>query len=291
MAKKMLLSRYWAIICRLFPTKVYLRWQYWHIYHRRLNINHPKTYAEKLAYLKTHYKNPLLSKLCDKYEVRDYVKNVIGEDYLVPLYGIYNSVESIEWDKIPEAFVLKCTHDSGSVVLHKKNDLLDKDSISSFLSKKMKRNLFWYSREYPYKTIKPRIICEKLLEDKGKIPNDYKILCFNGKPKFVVLDMDRHTNHHRDIYDLEWNKLDCTTDHPQGVGIAPKPKTLEKMIELATKLSVGFDHVRIDFYTIGNKVYFGEMTFFPWGGPIWFEPEKWNYFFGDLIKLQYDSNK
>ena len=267
------------------PDKMYLKWQFNHIYHRKLDIDNPKTYADKLAYLKTHNKDNNLTNLCDKYEVRNFIKDKIGEKYLVPLIGVYNTVNDIPWDRLPEKYVLKCTHDSASVIIHQENKNFDINNAKKSLNKNLSRNLYWYSREYPYKNIIPRIICEEFLDDNGKAPNDYKIMCFNGKPHYIVLDMNRHTNHHRDIYDINWIKQDCTTDHEQGEGIAPKPNTLNEMLECAKILSKGYSHVRVDFYSVNNKVYFGEMTFFPWGGPIWFKPDKWNYIFGDLIQI------
>ena len=268
------------------PDEMYLKWQYNHIYHRKLNLKHPQTYAEKLTWLKVHNRDPRLTNLVDKYAVRKYVAEIIGEEYLVPIIGVYDSVEEIAWDKLPEKYVLKCTHDSASVIIHDQETGFDRDKAIVSLKGHMQRNLYWYSREYPYKKVVPRIICEEYLDAGGKPPADYKIMCFNGKPYFIVLDIDRFQDHHRDFYDIHWNKLDITTDHEQGEGVSKRPETLETMLKLAEKLSTGFQHVRVDFYTLQGKVFFGEMTFFPWGGPIWFKPDEWNYTLGDLIEIQ-----
>ena len=281
----MFLSKYWAKICRRMPDKVYLKWQYWHIYHKKLNIEKPRTYAEKLAYLKTHKQNPLLSQLVDKYAVRSFVEEKIGEQYLIPLLGVYNTTDEIPWDSLPDKYVLKCNHDSASVILYTDVASFDKEMAIASLNHHLGRNMFWYSREYPYKTVKPRIVCEEFLDDNGKPPADYKIMCFDGKPHYVVLDMDRFGNHRRDVYDVNWNKTDMSTDHENSNNIAPKPEALDEMLKLAETLSQGFPHVRVDFYYVNGKIYFGEMTFFPWGGPIWFKPDKWNYILGDLIKI------
>lgn len=282
----MFLSKYWAIICRYMPDEMYLKWQFNHIYHRKLDLKKPKTYADKLAWLKIHNHDYRLTNLVDKYSVRKYVAETIGDEYLIPMIGIYNSVNQIPWDELPEKYVLKCTHDSASVILHTQEEGFDKKRAIASLNSHMKRNMYWYSREYPYKNVVPRIICEEYLDDGGKPPADYKVLCFNGKPYYIVLDMDRFGDHHRDIYDVNWNKLDITTDHDQGKGIAKKPETLETILKLAEKLSADFYHVRVDFYTVQGKVFFGELTFFPWGGPIWFKPDEWNYKLGDLIEIQ-----
>lgn len=281
----MFLSKYWAIICRRMPDKVYLKWQYWHIYHKKLNIEKPRTYAEKLSYLKTHKQNPLLSQLVDKYEVRSFVEEKIGEQYLIPLLGVYNTTDEIPWDSLPDKYVLKCNHDSASVILHTSNEEFDRVAAIKSLDKHMSRNMFWYSREYPYRYVVPRIVCEEFLDDNGKAPTDYKIMCFNGIPQYVVLDLDRFGDSKRDIYDLNWNKLDISTDHKQSDYVVEKPEKLNEMIELATVLAKGFCHVRVDFYYVNGKIYFGELTFFPWGGPIWFEPDEWNYTLGDLITI------
>lgn len=281
----MFLSKYWAKICRRMPDKMYLKWQYWHIYHRNLNIKEPRTYAEKLAYLKMYRQNPLLSRLVDKYEVRTFVAEKIGEQYLIPLLGVYNTTDEIPWDSLPDKYVLKCTHDSASVILHTDVSSFNKKMAIASLNHHLGRNMFWYAREYPYKNVKPRIVCEEFLDDNGKPPADYKIMCFDGKPHYVVLDMDRFGNHRRDVYDVNWNKTDMSTDHENSGNIMPKPEVLDEMLKLAETLSQGFPHVRVDFYYVKGKIYFGEMTFFPWGGPIWFTPDKWNYILGDLIKI------
>lgn len=282
----MFLSPIWAKICRVMPNKMYLQWQFHHIYGRWLNIEHPQTYADKLAYLKTHEQDPRLCKLVDKYEVREYVAKMIGNEYLIPLLGVYNCAEEINWNELPEKYVLKCTHDSASVILHINNEKFDKEAAIASLNKHLSRNIFFYAREYPYRSVPPRIICEAFLDDNGKVPADYKIMCFSGEPKYIILDMDRFTDHHRDCYDVNWVKQDLTTDHEQGTTIAPRPEGLDKMLMLARKLSQGYPHVRIDFYNLSGKIYFGEMTFFPWGGPIWFKPDEWNYKLGALIDIK-----
>ncbi len=267
------------------PDKVYLKWQFYHINHHRLNLRHPQTYADKLAWMKLYDKNPQLTNLVDKYEVRKFVEEKIGSQYLIPLIGVYNSVEEIPWNDLPQKYVLKCTHDSASVILHCDDKPFDKENAILSLEKHMKRNMYWYSREYPYRDVKPRIVCEEFLDDHGHSPADYKVLCFNGKPEYIVVDQDRFTNHRRDLYNAMWIKQDFSSDHEQSNVGVERPEKLEEMLQLATILSQGFKHVRVDFYSLNDKVYFGELTFFPWGGPIWFKPDKWNYILGELINL------
>lgn len=281
----MFLSKYWAVICKFMPTKLYLSWQYWHVYKRKLNYKNPKTYADKIAYLKINKQDKRLSKLVDKYEVRNYVKEKIGEQYLIPLIGIYESVEEISWENLPNKYVIKCTHDSGSTIVHTNDKEFDVEKSKEFLKYHLKRNLYWASREYPYRNVKPRIICEEFLDDNGKSPSDYKIMCFNGKAEYIVLDMDRFDNHKRNIYDRKWNLLEFTTDHENSEIEQKKPEQLEKMLKLAEVLAEGYTHVRVDFYCVRGKIFFGEMTFFPWGGLIWFEPAIRNYELGEKIVI------
>ena len=273
-------------ILKRMPTKMYLRLQYFKNYRQWLHINHPKTYAEKLAYLKVYEYDPRLSQLVDKYRVRRYVADKIGEDHLVPLIGVYKDVTEIPWDQLPESYVLKCNHDSGSTILHRSNEGFDKEHAIDVLSKHLKNNLYYYAREYPYKEVSPLVVCEEFLDDgKNLTPNDFKIMCFSGEPKFIILDQNRFVDHHRDIYDISWNKLDISTDHPQTSLIQDKPAKLDDMLDIARSLSKGFKHVRVDLYLIGERIYFGELTFCPWGGVIKFKPDKWNYTFGELINI------
>lgn len=273
-------------VMQLLPLSWYLQIQFYKNYHRFLNIKNPKTYADKLAYLKLHKKSDILKILVDKYEVRNYVSDKIGEEYLVPLIGVYNNTDEIPWNELPQKYVLKCTHDSQSVILHVNENDFDKEKAIVSLNKHLKRNLYDYAKEYPYKNIKPRIICESFLDDNGHPPYDYKIMCFGGEPQYVIIDKDRFSNHKRDIYDINWNKLDITTDHEQTDVIDLKPVVLKEMLELARTLSEGFPHVRVDFYIVDNKIYFGEMTFFPWAGVIWVKPDKWNYKWGEQIVIE-----
>lgn len=268
------------------PTKLYLQLQYFKNYKKWLHINHPMTYADKLAYLKVYQHDNRLTELVDKYRVRQYVAKIIGDEYLVPLLGVYNTTSDIPWDSLPEQYVLKCNHDSGSTVLHINNDSFNREHAIEVLSLHLKRNLYYYAREYPYRNVRPLILCEQYLTDGiGLTPNDYKIMCFNGEPRFIIVDQNRFVNHHRDVYDPDWNKLDFCTDHPQTDIVLDKPQQLDKMLMLARELSKDFKHVRVDFYFVNNHVYFGELTFCPWGGVIMFKPEKWNEVLGDLIEL------
>lgn len=274
------------IIRNYIPTPIYLKLMYWRINRKALNIKNPKTYAEKLAYLKVYKTQGDLSRYVDKYRVRDYVKEKIGEKYLIPLIGVYNSEEEVPWESLPSEYVLKCNHDTGSVVIKHTQDNLDREATKLHFKKALKTNLYWAGREYPYKNVSPKIVCEKLLDNGSGEIKGYKILCFNGESKYIVCNIGRFSNHRRNTYDLDWRNQGITTDHKQYDGYVEKPEKLDKMILLARKLSEGFIHVRVDFYYVNGEIYFGEMTFLPWAGNIWFTPDEWNYKLGELISIK-----
>lgn len=269
------------------PDKLFQKWDYKLFSGQKLSFKNPKTYTEKLQWLKYYYHNPIQTKLVDKYEVRDFIKETIGEEYLVNLYGVYNSVDEVDFDKLPNEFVLKCTHDSGSIAIcHDKADF-DFAEAKKMLERGMRRNQFYLSREWPYKNIKPRIICEELLKDDVfEDIQDYKFFCFDGKVEFFVIHTDRHSSMKMTYYYPDWEKIPMKhKKYPVNPGEDFHPKNFDKMIELAEKLSKAFPHVRVDFYYVNDKIYFGEMTFYSSGGRIPFEPDEYNYKFGDMIKL------
>lgn len=266
---------------------------YMKIYHeyytgKKLDLDNPKEFNEKIQWIKVFYKPNILSKLVDKYEVRDYVKDVIGDKYLNSILGVYSSVEEVNFDELPNRFVLKGTHGSNYnyIVTNK-----DKDTIRTS-KKKMKkwlgRNYYYRSGlEWAYKNVPPRVIAETFMEEEGKeVLNDYKFYCFNGEPKFVQIDIDRNINNYRCFYDIAWKKLPFTKGKNQLFpDDSPKPENLEEMIELSKKLSKPFPFVRVDFFSVNGKTIFGEMTFYPGDGRTEFNPEKYNRIFGDHLTL------
>ena len=272
-----------------FPDKAFQKWDYKVHTGRKLNIKTPKTYQEKLQWLKYYYRNPEYTRMVDKYAVREYVKEKIGDEYLVPLFGVYDSFEEIDFDKLPNQFVLKCTHDQGSVCICKDKKTFDYEKTKTILNKALATKHFYLSREWYYKNVKPRILCEKLLEQNSQEDGliDYKFLCFNGVPKVLYVYSGRNTNNPCvDYRDIEWNRLPIRHGHyNNSLEDIPKPENYKLMIELAEKLSYNIPFVRIDFYESAGRVYFGEMTFFPSGGRILLQPEKYNYVFGQQIGL------
>lgn len=236
---------------------------------RELNLDNPQTFNEKLQWLKLYDRKPEYTTMVDKYAVKKYVANVIGEEYIIPTLGVWNHFDEIDFDKLPNQFVLKCTHDSGGIVICTDKSNLDLKAAKKKIEKCLRRNYYWSSREWPYKNVKPRIIAEKYMSDEGKEElSDYKVLCFNGEPKIVEVHKGRFNGQHtQDCYDEFWNKTDIEQyDLPKTDEIMPKPAFLEEMLHLSKLLSKDLIHVRVDWYFTNNRLYFGELTFFDGSG-------------------------
>lgn len=250
-----------------------------------LNLETPKTYNEKLQWLKLNSKNNnLANQYVDKLTSRDLIEKKIGSKYLNKLIGTYNSFDEINFKQLPNDYVLKATHDSGSVLIVKNNkiDLQTIDKIKCNLDV----NYADYSQEWVYDNIKPKIIIEKFLKsDDGKDLKDYKVFCFHGEAKLIQIDVDRFEEHKRDFYDLNWNKLDLEIKFSSSNQVCEKPDLLEEMIELSNILSSEFKHVRVDWYISNEKLIFGELTFFHGGGYEKFNSKEWENKMGDWIIL------
>lgn len=267
--------------------KTFIKLLYKKVFEKKLNLDNPRTFNEKLQWLKIHDKNPEYVKMVDKFEVKKYVANIIGEEYIIPTLGIYDKFEEIDFEKLPNQFVIKCTHDSGSTIICKDKSKLDKKEIKEKITKCLKRNFYYASREWPYKNIKPRIIIERYMVDESNTElKDYKIFCFNGETKYIQVDFGRFNNHRRNIYDTNWNLTNLQTIYPIDKSVKiDKPKRLNDMLKLAEKLSKGKTFVRVDLYSIIDKVYFGELTFYPGGGLEKYTPEINDNILGDMLKL------
>lgn len=272
-----------------FGDELFLKTKYRLIFARRLDLEHPTTYSAKLQWLKLNDRRSEYTRMVDKIEVKKYVASVIGDEYIIPTLKMYDSVNQVNFDELPKQFVIKCTHDSGSVIVCKDKDKLDKKKALEKLNKGLKQNFYYQTREYPYRSVKPRLIAEQYMEDEsGYELKDYKIFCFNGQPKmsFVASDRQKEGEDTKfDFYDLEWNHIPVTNGHPCSKNGIPKPKNYEKMLEIAAKLSEGIPHVRVDLYNINGKIYFGELTFFHWSGFMPYEPDEWDYKFGSYLQL------
>lgn len=275
-------------LSRLIPDRIYLQIVYFKHFRRFINFNNPKTFNEKIQWLKLNYRNEEYTKLVDKYRVKQYITKLIGEEYVIPTLGVWNNVDDIDFKSLPEKFVLKCNNDSGGIVICKNKKDFDEAKAKSFLKERLKNNGYWYGREWPYKNVKPCIIAEKYMEDSiSKDIKDYKFFCFNGSMEFFDIDIDRFIEHRANYYDrngnfLPFGKTYCPPDYTKKIEM---PKNLGKMIELAETISHNTVLSRIDFYEIDGQVYFGEITFYPGSGFSPFTDEKWDYKLGDMIDL------
>lgn len=275
---------------RFLPDKMYIKLYYFAKFKHFCNLKNPQTFNEKIQWLKLNDRKPIYSKLVDKYEVRKYIEKKIGKEYLVPLYGIWEKFDDIDFDKLPQKFVLKCTHDSGGVVICKNKKNFDKKLAKETIEKCLNHNFYYIAREWPYKNVKPRIIAEKYLENKGTTEDlkDYKFMCFNGKMKccFVCFERDENNDPLINIYDSEWNKMPFQRKNEGSNRILEKPNKYEKMIELAEILSKEMPFARIDFYDVDDKIYFGEITLYPAGGFKRFDPDEYDKILGDWLELK-----
>lgn len=269
------------------PDKLYLKTVFKAETGYKLNLNNPRTYNEKLQWLKLYDRKPIYTTFCDKYAVREYVKNTVGEEYLVPLLGVYNTPDEIYWDDLPQQFVLKCTNGCGTNIICRDKSQLDIEQSTKKLSKWLKKSLFWMGREWAYKNIVPKIICEELIQtEDGKSPKDYKFLCFNGEPKLVQLHTDRFGNYTMDYYDAEWNKTEiCKKGLPGSNAVADKPLRFEIMLYIAQVLSKEATFARVDLYNEKGRILFGEITLYPTSGFSVFTDEKYDYLLGRWINL------
>lgn len=275
----------------LFPNdKFYLKIIYWLQMGHKLNLDNPKTFTEKLQWLKLYNRKPEYTTMVDKYAVKEYVARIIGNEHIIPTLGVWSKPEEIEWDKLPEKFVLKVTYGGGGggvfVCRDKKN--VDKKKIVKALKHAMKVNIYGQSREWPYKNVPHRIIAEELLEDDSEHGlMDYKVFCCNGNPKYIKVNYDVSSDYHVSWYDSEWNSVIGTTinDPVDNCVKIAKPDRLDLLCDLASKLSKNIPFVRVDFYIHNGNILFGEMTLFPGSGYERFVPESFDQTIGELIKL------
>lgn len=269
--------------------KAYLKLRYNCIMGKKLNLDNPVTYNEKLQWLKLYDRKPEYTKMVDKYEAKKYVADIIGEEYIIPTLGVWDNVNDIDFDTLPNQFVLKCTHDSGGLVICKDKSKLDIENAKNTLNHFLNRNFYSVHREWPYKDVKPRIIAEKYMEDEsGKDLKDYKFFCFNGEPKLLYISegLSDHSTAKISFADMDYNIAEFKRNDFKPFDELPKkPINFEKMKELAKVLSKDRAFIRVDFYEINKKIFFGELTFFPCSGYLPFDPEKYNKVLGDWITL------
>ena len=271
------------------PDGLFIRLEYFRNLGYFPNLKHPKTFNEKLQWLKLYDRKPEYTRMVDKYEAKYYVADRIGEEYIIPTLGVWDSFDQIDFDSLPNQFVLKCTHDSGGLVICRDKAKLNMESARRKITNSLKRNYFWQSREWAYKDVKPRIIAEQYLEDaENKQLLDYKFYCFNGKPEFLYLSkgLEDHATASISFFDFDFQEMSFhRSDFKQFSESPKKPEKFEKMVQLAAELSRGMPFLRVDLYQVNGKIYFSELTFVPCAGMMPFEPASADKEIGKLLKL------
>lgn len=273
---------------KFLPPPQYVKIYYEYYTGKKLDLEAPRTFNEKIQWLKVYYHPPILTQLVDKYAVRSFVEERVGSQYLNTLIGVYDNPSEVDFERLPDTFVLKGTHGFHLNLLVKDKSKLNRRKARLLMYKWMSKNQYWRGgMEWAYRDVKPRIIAENFLEELGKDDVvDYKFFCFNGEPRFLHIDVDRGTHHRRAYYDPDWNRLEVTDDIADFLEEPhPRPDTLEEMIDVSRKLSAGFPFVRVDLYSLSGRVVFGEMTFYPADAKQEFKPDSYNLEFGELLQL------
>lgn len=266
----------------------YIEYVWKHRMNYPLNLDNPQRYNEKLQWIKLYDHRDIYTTMVDKCEAKKYVAPIIGEQYIIPTLAVWDKVEDINTDNLPNQFVLKTTHDSGGVVICHDKTKFDLEKAKKKLERSLQRDFYILAREWPYKNVHRRIIAEQYMEDnETKELRDYKFFCFDGVPKalFIATDRQNREEPYFDFFDMDFNHLDMRHGHPNAPHLPEKPKCFEEMKVLAAKLSKGYPHIRVDLYEVNGKVYFGELTLFHHTGMVNFEPEKWDDIFGSWLDL------
>ena len=273
-------------VASLMPEKFFVKRMFRKKLGYELDLENPKTFNGKIQWLKLNEREPLQVLCTDKYAVRDYIREKIGEAYLIPLLYHTDDPADITPETLPNVpHIIKANHNSGGAIVVRDKSKLDYKEVQKSLKVQLGRNYYNFSREWQYKDIEPRIIVEKLLlDEQGKVPKDYKFHCLNGELAFIQVDLDRYSDHRRNLYDPDWNFIDCQLLYEKG-GHAARPPELEQMKALAETIAQDFRLVRVDFYNVGERVYFGELTFYPGNGFEPFTPRVWDRTFGDRLTL------
>lgn len=276
-------------LTRIIPDRIYLQLMYFKHFHKFIDFKHPISFNEKLQYLKIFNRKPEYTQMVDKYLVKDYVAKKIGEKYIIPTLEKWNNVSEIDISVLPEQFVLKCNNDSGGIVICKSKKEFNEQVAKTLLKKRLNNNGFWYGREWPYKNMMPCIIAEKYLSNSsGKDLIDYKVHVFNGVPRFILVCEDRYSAEgiKETFYTPEWKKMPVKRpDHNTSDQNMERPDELDEILELSKILAEQIPFLRVDFYILNHKVYFGELTFYPASGFCGFNPNEWDQIFGTWLDI------
>ena len=271
------------------PDETYLEWMYYLKCGRKLELENSKRFNDKLQWLKLYYRDPLWTKMVDKYGVKELVSERIGPEYVARCLGVWDSAKDIEWDKLPNQFVLKTNHDSGNngVFIVRDKSKVNKSQIIRRINASLRRDTSIPGREWPYKDVPRKMFAEQYLEDASGELRDYKFFCFDGQVKYLFIATERQSGGEVkfNYFDANFQDLGIVQHHPMSNKKIEKPAAFEQMKELAAKLSVGLPEVRVDLYEANGRIYFGEYTFFHHGGMVPFHPDKWDIIWGENIVL------
>lgn len=286
-AKKLKYELYFTPIVKMLPDKLFCQIHYWISCKKSLNLKDPQGFNEKLQWLKLYYRKDQFTQMVDKYEAKQLVEEKIGKEYVIPALGIWELFDDIDFETLPDKFVLKCTHDSGGIIICRDKSQFDIESARRKLTSSLCKNYYYLGREWPYKNVKPRILAEPFMQNTEKEHLDvYKIMTFNGIPRIIqVIQNDKTEMESIDYFDCDWNLLNLRQDFPNSKIPLNKPKSLDVMLELASVLSEGFPFLRVDFYEINGEVFFSEFTFYSDCGLAPFVPSEWDNILGNWIEL------
>jgi hypothetical protein len=265
--------------------KSYLRLIYRLRMGRKLDLDNPKTFTEKLQWLKLNDHNPVYTNMADKMAMRSYVEEKVGPGHTVPIIGVWERFSDIDFSSLPKQFVLKTTHDSGSYVICRDKEQFDIGKAKRILTRSLRRNYYRTTREWQYKNIIPRIICEQYLDDGKECLTDYKFFCFNGQPRFMYFEEEASKSPTQAIVDMDFHQMPFSMDDRKADTVPEKPAQFEQMESIAQKLSEGLPFLRVDMYCIESTIYVGEMTFYHYGGFIPFRPAEWDGRIGEMLDL------
>ncbi len=289
-----LYMKYQLAMALMLPDKTYLKWRNKLLFGKTLDLDHPVLFQEKLHWLKLNDRKPIYHQMVDKYDAKEFIASKIGKEFAIPTIGLYNNVDEIDFSKLPDQFVLKCTFDSGSYYICRDKSKIDAKEVKKRLTLNWNRDYYIWSREWPYKGLEHRIIAEPLLDEPSNL-EEYKFFCFNGSPRFFQSITDRDPSKGGPIllnYSIDKTKLDLKDGRyrcRQDEDVLLIPKNLDWMIETSKKIAQDTCFLRVDFFEVKGKPYIGEMTFYENGGWCWFVPEHWNRDLGDWIKLPIDK--
>lgn len=283
-----------TIVSKRLSDERYLKIMYKGYYDTNIDLNNPIRFSEKMQWLKLNFRKPICTTMVDKYAVKQYISNIVGDKYVVPTLGIFDTFDEIDFSVLPDQFVIKCTHDSGTVLICNDKASFNIKKAKRIISKSLKRNFYYRYREWPYKDVKPRIIIEKFINDEnGNVPKDFKVFVFNGNPMFLQVDIDRFVNHTKKMFYTNWEETEFIFgEYPKNEAKDfAVPDNASEAINVAKALAHNFPFLRVDFFIIGSEIYVGELTFFPAGGFGKFNPPEWDIKVGEWIKLPFCEEK